>query len=51
MTTPLPDLLESRLAKGHVEGKEINSLSFIPEVPQPSGAVYSSANDLLGPIG
>lgn len=47
VTTPLPDLLKSRLAKGHVGGKEISSLSFIPEVLQPSGAVYSSANDLL----
>jgi CubicO group peptidase (beta-lactamase class C family) len=47
ITTPLPDLLKSRLAKGHVGGKEISSLSFVPEVIQPSGAAYSSANDLL----
>ena len=47
ITTPLPDLLQSRLAKGHVGGKEINSLAFLSEVIQPSGAVYSSANDLL----
>ena len=47
ITTPLPDLIKSRLAKGHVGGKEISSLTFLPEVLQPSGAVYSSANDLL----
>jgi CubicO group peptidase (beta-lactamase class C family) len=46
ITTPLPDLLKSRLAKGHVGGYEISSLAFLPEVLQPSGAVYSSANDL-----
>jgi CubicO group peptidase (beta-lactamase class C family) len=46
VTTPLPDILKSRLAKGHFGGKEVN-LSFIPEVIQPSGALYSSANDLL----
>jgi CubicO group peptidase (beta-lactamase class C family) len=47
VTTPLPDLFKSRLAKGHVGGKEISTLSFVPEIIQPSGAVYSSANDLL----
>ena len=47
ITTPPPDLLKSRLAKGHVGGKEISSLAFLPEVIQPSGAVYTSANDLL----
>lgn len=47
ITTPLPDLLKSRLAKGHVGGKEISSLAFLPEVIQPAGGVYSSANDLL----
>lgn len=47
ITTPLPDLLKSRLAKGHVGGKEISSLTLLPEVIQPSGAAYSSANDLL----
>jgi CubicO group peptidase (beta-lactamase class C family) len=47
ITTPLPDVLKSRLAKGHVGGKEISSLSFVPEVLQPAGAAYSSANDLL----
>jgi hypothetical protein len=47
ITTPLPDLLKSRLAKGHVGGKEISSLAFLPEVLQPAGAVYTSANDLL----
>jgi hypothetical protein len=50
ITTPLPDVLKSRLAKGHVGGKEISSLAFIPEVIQPAGAVYSSANDLLPPV-
>jgi CubicO group peptidase (beta-lactamase class C family) len=43
---PLPDILKSRLAKGHIGGREI-SLAFLPEVIQPSGALYSSANDLL----
>jgi serine-type D-Ala-D-Ala carboxypeptidase/endopeptidase len=47
ITTPLPDLLKSRLAKGHVAGKEISNLAFLPEVIQPSGAVYTSANDLI----
>ena len=37
ITTPLPDLLKSRLAKGHVGGKEISSLTLLPEVIQPSG--------------
>ena len=47
ITTPLPDLLKSRLAKGHVGGKETSSLAFLPEVLQPAGAVYTSTNDLL----
>ena len=46
VTTPLPDILKSRLAKGHMDGREV-SLAFVPEVIQPSGALYSSANDLL----
>jgi serine-type D-Ala-D-Ala carboxypeptidase/endopeptidase len=46
ITSPLPDLLKSRLAKGHMGGSEI-SLAFLPEVIQPSGALYSSTNDLL----
>jgi len=40
------DLLDSRLAKGHSDGKEID-LEFIPEVLQPAGALYSTANDLM----
>jgi len=43
---PLPDILKSRLAKGHIGGREV-SLAFLPEVIQPAGAFYSSANDLL----
>jgi CubicO group peptidase (beta-lactamase class C family) len=46
ITTPLPDILKSRLVKGHMGGREV-SLTFLPEVIQPSGALYSSANDLL----
>lgn len=46
ITTPLPDTLKSRLAKGHIGGREV-SPAFLPEVIQPSGALYSSANDLL----
>jgi D-alanyl-D-alanine-carboxypeptidase/D-alanyl-D-alanine-endopeptidase len=46
ITAPLPDILKSRLAKGHIGGREV-SIAFLPEVIQPSGAVYSSANDLL----
>lgn len=46
ITTPLPDILKSRLAKGHMGGREV-SLAFLPEVIQPSGVLYSSANDLL----
>jgi len=45
-TSPLPDTLKSRVAKGHLGGREV-SLSFLPEVIQPAGALYSSANDLL----
>jgi serine-type D-Ala-D-Ala carboxypeptidase/endopeptidase len=47
ITYPLPDILKSRLAIGHVGGKEISSLPLLPEVIQPAGALYSSANDLL----
>ncbi len=43
---PLPHMLKSRLAKGHIGGSEA-SPSFLPEVIQPSGGLYSSANDLL----
>ena len=46
ITTPLPDILKSRLAKGHMDGREV-SLAFLPEVIQPAGAFYSSANNLL----
>ena len=46
ITTPLPDILKSRLAKGHIGGREV-SLAFLPEAIQPSGGLYSSANDLL----
>jgi serine-type D-Ala-D-Ala carboxypeptidase/endopeptidase len=42
----LSDALKSRLAKGHIGGKEVN-LEFIPEAIRPAGALYSSANDLL----
>ena len=42
----LSDTLESRLAKGHIGGKEVN-LEFIPEAIQPAGALHSTANDLL----
>jgi D-alanyl-D-alanine-carboxypeptidase/D-alanyl-D-alanine-endopeptidase len=40
------DILESRLAKGHIGDKEVN-LEFIPEALQPAGALYSTTNDLL----
>jgi len=46
ITTPLPDILKSRLAKGDIGGREVR-LAFLPEVVQPSGALYSTANDLL----
>jgi CubicO group peptidase (beta-lactamase class C family) len=42
----LSDALKSRLAKGHIGGKEVN-LEFIPEAIQSAGALYSTANDLL----
>jgi serine-type D-Ala-D-Ala carboxypeptidase/endopeptidase len=42
----LSDALKSRLAKGHIGGKEVN-LEFIPEAIQPAGALHSTANDLL----
>jgi len=43
---PLPDILKSRLAKGHIGGREVG-LEFMPEAIQPAGALYSSTNDLL----
>jgi serine-type D-Ala-D-Ala carboxypeptidase/endopeptidase len=42
----LSDALKSRLAKGHIDGKEAN-LEFVPEEIQGAGALYSTANDLL----
>src|SRR6476661_10491367 len=42
----LSDALKSRLAKGHIGGKEIN-LEFIPDAIQPAGGLHSTANDLL----
>src|SRR5919199_1432153 len=42
----LSDALKSRLAKGHIGGKEVN-LEFIPEAIQGAGALHSTANDLL----
>ena len=42
----LSDVLKSRLAKGHIGGKEVN-LEFIPEAIQGAGALHSTANDLL----
>jgi D-alanyl-D-alanine-carboxypeptidase/D-alanyl-D-alanine-endopeptidase len=44
--TPLPDHLQSRLAKGHTAGKEVNQ-EFITETLQGAGAMYSTTNDLL----
>ena len=41
-----PDILKSRLAKGHIGGEEV-TLEFIPEVLRPAGALYSTANDLM----
>ena len=41
-----PDIIKSRLAIGHSGGQEIG-LEFIPEVLQPAGALYSTANDLM----
>jgi serine-type D-Ala-D-Ala carboxypeptidase/endopeptidase len=38
--------LKSRLAKGHIGGKEVN-LEFVPEAIQGAGALHSTANDLL----
>jgi CubicO group peptidase (beta-lactamase class C family)/predicted esterase len=46
IVSPLPDAFKSKLAKGHIGDKEV-SIEFIPEVFQPSGALYSSANDML----
>jgi CubicO group peptidase (beta-lactamase class C family) len=42
----LSDAIKSRLAKGHIGGKEVN-LEFIPDAIQPAGALHSTANDLL----
>ena len=42
----LSDAIKSRLAKGHIGGKEVN-LEFIPEAIQAAGALHSTANDLL----
>ena len=39
--------IQSALAIGHVGGKEISSFPLLPEVIQPAGSLYSSANDLL----
>jgi serine-type D-Ala-D-Ala carboxypeptidase/endopeptidase len=41
-----PDILKSRLAKGHIGGEEITP-EFIPEALRPAGALYSTANDLM----
>jgi len=42
----LSDALKSRLAKGHIGGREVN-LEFVPEAIQGAGALHSTANDLL----
>jgi serine-type D-Ala-D-Ala carboxypeptidase/endopeptidase len=42
----LSDALKSRLAKGHIGGKEVN-LEIIPEAIQGAGALHSTTNDLL----
>ena len=42
----LSDVLKSKLATGHIEGKEVN-LEFVPEAIQGAGALHSTANDLL----
>jgi serine-type D-Ala-D-Ala carboxypeptidase/endopeptidase len=42
----LSDVLKSRFATGHIEGKEVN-LEFVPEAIQGAGALHSTANDLL----
>ena len=39
----LSDALKSRLAKGHIGGKEVN-LELVPKAIQPAGALYSTAN-------
>jgi serine-type D-Ala-D-Ala carboxypeptidase/endopeptidase len=41
-----PDILKSRLAKGHIGGEEVTP-EFIPEALRPAGALYSTANDLM----
>jgi serine-type D-Ala-D-Ala carboxypeptidase/endopeptidase len=41
-----PDILKSRLAKGHNGSEEITR-EFIPEALRPAGALYSTANDLM----
>jgi CubicO group peptidase (beta-lactamase class C family) len=46
LLSPLPDAFISKLAKGHIYGREI-SIEFIPQVFQPSGALYSSVNGML----
>ncbi|HET7285554.1 MAG TPA: serine hydrolase domain-containing protein [Nitrososphaeraceae archaeon] len=50
ITTPLPDLIKSRLAKGHMGGREINSFAFLPDhfiQHTLFNALYSTANDML----
>jgi serine-type D-Ala-D-Ala carboxypeptidase/endopeptidase len=37
---------KSRLAKGHIDGKEVY-LEFLPELIQPAGVLHSTANNLL----
>jgi serine-type D-Ala-D-Ala carboxypeptidase/endopeptidase len=49
-TITISDALKSRLAKGHIGGKEVN-LEFIPEAIQGAGALHSTANDLLKYLG
>src|SRR5690349_14345083 len=46
MSITLSDAIKSRLAKGHIGGKEVN-LEFVPEAIQGAGALHSTANDLL----
>ena len=41
-----PDILKSRLAKGHSGGEEV-TLEFIPEALRSAGALYSTTNDLM----
>jgi CubicO group peptidase (beta-lactamase class C family) len=44
-TISIPDDIKQRFAKGHIEDKEVN-LEFLPPLVQPSGAIYSTVNDL-----